>query len=341
MSLDLNAIKLDKQYVVECIDTHTAGEPLRTIVAGIPEPQGQTMLAKRRYCQREYEHYRRALMFEPRGHADMYGALITEPEHRSSNFGVLFMHNEGYSTMCGHAIIALTQLHKHANTHNGHEEVALSIDTPAGTIHSFYRDDSDIVKFTNVPAYVHCLDESVHLPLYGQVSCDVAFGGAFYGFVNADELDISLSLDNHSELISVGQQIKAQLAPKLNLDHPDADMNFLYGIIFYSNSQLHNTEHFSRHVCIFAEGELDRSPTGTGVSARVAILHQRNQLKKGQSVFIEGILGAGFHVAIDALCVAYQRDAIVPVVSGQAYITGTHQFYLDPQDPLIQGFILR
>ncbi|MBE0380154.1 proline racemase family protein [Pseudoalteromonas prydzensis] len=331
---------------INTLDMHTGGEPLRIIVDGFSDVQGQTMHQKRADCLARFDDLRKALMFEPRGHADMYGALITAPERESSHFGVLFLHNEGYSTMCGHAIIALATAAKDcgiANFIDGINE--LRIDTPAGLITAYVELKNaqlQQVYFDNVASFVDKLDVKIKLPMVGEVSCDIAFGGAYYAFVDADTVDLSLAPDNHEQIISLGKTIKQQVTKQYQPKHPtDQALGFLYGVIFYSNSQVSQSNHFSRHVCIFAEGELDRSPTGTGVSARAALAFAKGELAIGQSVNIESILGSVFNVNIWQSCNVKTHTAIIPRVTGTAFVTGKHTFLIDPTDPLKQGFIFR
>ncbi|WP_372761390.1 proline racemase family protein [Pseudoalteromonas sp.] len=331
---------------IDTLDMHTGGEPLRIIVDGFAQLAGHTMLEKRADCLARFDHLRQALMFEPRGHADMYGALITEPERAESHFGVLFLHNEGYSTMCGHAIIALATAAKECAVTKFNEGInELRIDTPAGLIKAYLtlkNNQLTQVCFDNVASFVDRLALQITVPKYGHISCDIAFGGAYYAFVDADSIDLQLTPNNHDKIITLGKAIKAQVARQYQPTHPvDDALGFLYGVIFYSNTQLSNHDAFSRHVCIFAAGELDRSPTGTGVSARAALAFAKGELKIGQQVNIESILGSVFSVELQQQYPFSGYTATVPRVSGTAYVTGTHRFIIDPADPLQQGFIFR
>lgn len=331
---------------IHTLDMHTGGEPLRIIVDGFAQLAGRTMLEKRADCLARFDHLRQALMFEPRGHADMYGALITEPERADSHFGVLFLHNEGYSTMCGHAIIALATAAKDCAISEFKEGVnELRIDTPAGLIKAYItlkNNELTQVFFDNVASFVDQLEMQITLPEYGSINCDIAFGGAYYAFVDADSIDLNLTSSNHEKIITLGKAIKAQVTSRYQPTHPSDDaLGFLYGVIFYSNTQLSNHDAFSRHVCIFAEGELDRSPTGTGVSARAALAFAKGELNIGQQVNIESILGSVFSVELQQQCQFGTYAATIPRVSGNAFVTGTHTFLIDPADPLQQGFIFR
>lgn len=337
----LNAVtqtKTDAQTVLKCIDMHTGGEPLRVVLSGFAPLFGKRIVDKRQNCLAEQDHLRTAIMGEPRGHSDMYGALITEPEREDSDFGVLFLHNEGYSTMCGHAIIALATLAEKSGYLTDNKE--LKIDSPAGQVHAFY--DNNQAYFDNVASYVVALDHVISHSMFGQIKCDIAFGGAFYAYVDADKLDVALTPENATYLSALGEELKAQVNKTITLTHPeDAELSFLYGVIFYSNSQTSQADSHSKHVCIFADGELDRSPTGTGVSARAAILHARDQLQEAQPIHIESIVNSRFSVQVQNKTQFHQYDAITPRVFGEAHITGKSEFILESDDPFKHGFFLK
>ncbi len=325
---------------IHCIDAHTAGEPLRIYTGGFPEPPGRTMLEKRRYAQQQLDHLRRASMLEPRGHADMYGCLPTAPVTDDGHFGVLFLHNEGYSTMCGHGIIAMVTVGLQCGLLNrGLSPVR--IDTPAGRVTAMPHWDGERVarvSFENVPSFLLTRDLVVEVDGLGTVLCDIAFGGAFYAYVSGAAL--GLSPDAPAPLIDVGMRIKRAIMRTHSIVHPEGqqDLNFLYGTIFVwpGDDGAH-----SRNVCIFAEGEVDRSPTGTGVSGRAAIEFSRGRLALGETVTIESILRSRFDVRAVRQTTVGGVSAIVPEVTGSAFVTGRNELWLDPEDPLCHGFLLR
>jgi trans-L-3-hydroxyproline dehydratase len=274
----------------------------------------------------------------------MYGAIITEPVNDESDFGVLFLHNEGYSTMCGHGIIALTKVFVQTGMIEAIEPITkIKIDTPAGLITSYahVKDGKvDSVYFHNVPSFVLTTDQIVDVQAIGKVKYDIAFGGAFYAFVNADELGIRMKKQNFHELIEKGMAIKKAVIKSYPIKHPfEDDLNFLYGTVFYGKS--HSKQADSRNVCIFAEGEVDRSPTGTGVSARIALQFAKDEIKINQPMLIESIIGTKFTGSVHQTTQFGKYDAVIPQVEGNAYITGKHEFLIDPEDPLKEGFILR
>ena len=329
---------------ISCLDCHTGGEPLRIITGGFPILPGKRILEKRAYCLENYDHLRTSLMFEPRGHADMYGCLIVPAEREDSDFGALFLHNEGYSTMCGHAIIALARVAIEAGiVPCAGPLTTIKIDVPAGQITAYVETAQGKVSrtyFDNVPSFVATLDHAVQVPTIGKLNITVAYGGAYYAYVDAAELGLSLDAGNHKQIIAAGRRIKAAVQASLPIHHPfDKELGFLYGTIFSGPASAPGVH--SRNVCVFADGELDRSPTGSGVSGQAAILHARGRLRLGESIIIESILGSQFKVA------AYHpqsygfHSAIIARVEGKAYVTGRSTFYLDPEDPFTEGFIFR
>lgn len=329
---------------ITTIDAHTAGEPLRMVLSGLPEIKGKTVLEKRRYAKQHFDHLRKALMWEPRGHADMYGAIPVESNNPQADFGVLFIHNEGFSTMCGHGIIALTKIVLQTGMLPVKEpETTVKIDTPAGLVTSHARVANGNVQsiyFHNVPSFILLEDQTIKVPGLGNVKFDVAFGGAFYAFVNADELGISMAQSNVRQLIEQGMAIKLAVMKNFEIKHPfDEDLSFLYGTIFYGKN--HSPGVDSRNVCIFADGEVDRSPTGTGVSARMALHYFKGELPLGEKMVIESIIGTTFSGRPLKEVEFGPHRAVIPEVEGTAFLTGRNEWWLDPDDPLQQGFILR
>ncbi len=331
-------------HIITTIEAHTAGEPLRVITGGVPEIPGKTVLEKRRYARDNLDHLRTGLMWEPRGHADMYGAIITEPVTPDGDLAVLFLHNEGFSTMCGHGVIALTKvvLDTGIIAKRGDHPV-VKMDTPAGRVTATGHRENGVVKkvsFVNVPSFVFAVDQSVDIPGIGNVRYDIAFGGAFYVFCNAGNLNLGLEPKDVHQLIDVGRRIKYAVMESVKIEHPfEPDLGFLYGTIFVDAPL--NSEHHSRNVCIFAEGEVDRSPTGTGVSARAAIHHFKGGLREGETITIESILGTCFDVRLIETIQFGKYPAVIPEVTGRASIIGQHEFYFDAEDLLKEGFIFR
>jgi proline racemase len=327
---------------ITTIEMHTGGEPLRVFTSGLPRIEGCTVLEKRRYFKEHYDHIRTGTMFEPRGHADMYGAVISSS--LDADFDVFFLHNEGYSTMCGHAIIALTKLAIETRlVEKSGDRRQLSINVPAGRIHAEAVVEAGKVKrvaFRNVPSFLYLRDQQVEVPELGRVRFDVAYGGAFYAIVEAQPLGLALAPAEYNRLIDYGRRIKHAVMAGFPIEHPfEKDLSFLYGTIF--TGPAHEGGHHSRNVCIFAEGEVDRSATGSGVSARAALHHAKGELPLNQEITIESILGSTMTVQAVERTKFGPHDAVIPEVSGTAHITGRNEFYFDPEDPFRRGFIFR
>jgi len=329
---------------IKTIDMHTGGEPLRIIIDGLPEIKGETILEKRRYFKDHFDFIRTGTMFEPRGHADMYGAILTEPTTPDGDFGIFFLHNEGYSSMCGHAIIAITKMVLEAGMiRKEGESPVLNIDAPPGRIVATAKcEDRKVTNtsFLNVPSFLYLQDKQVEVKGIGKVKFDIAYGGAFYAFCEAEKLGLILDHSNYNKLINFGKKIKSAIIQNFEIKHPfENDLSFLYGTIFTGKSK--NPNHHSRNVCIFAEGEVDRSATGSGVSARAGLHFAKNEMSMGEMYTIESILGTTMKVRIIKTTKYGPYDAVIPEVSGTAYITGQNEFYFDPNDPLKKGFIFR
>lgn len=324
------------------IDVHVAGEPLRVVTSGFPEPPGRTILEKRHTFQEQFDHLRRLLIWEPRGHADMYGCLLVTPSNPKADVGVVFFHNEGYSTMCGHGIIGLTTAMLENNLFPCTEPTTtIRFDTPSGLVTAtalVERGKLRSVSFHNVPSFALALDQIIEIPEVGLVHYDLGFGGAFYAFCQAEALGLSLVPKNSRHIKDLGMAIKQAIIAERTITHPtEPDLGFLYGTIFVGPAQ--SPEADVRQVCIFADGALDRSPTGTGVSAHLALLRAKGNLQIGDSRQFESILGTQFCGTLVEETTIAPHPAIIPKVEGQAYITGKHEFLCDPDDPLRNGFL--
>jgi len=344
---------------ITTIDAHTAGEPLRIITGGLPLIPGDTILAKRRYAREHLDTLRTALMWEPRGHADMYGCILTEPTTPDGTLGVLFLHNEGWSTMCGHGVIGLVKVGIETGLIAPAAEIRL--DTPAGRVTAFPRFDGDRVvevAFHNVPSYVVGLDRTVDVPGLGRVRYDLAFGGAFYAYVDAASVGVGLTPADFRDLIDLGTRIKQAVMAADPPQHPfEPDLSLLYGTIFTGPSlnppisQSPPSEEIgrlrdweitrSREVCVFADGEVDRSPTGTGVSGRLALHYAKGEIGLGEVITVESFLGTTFTGEVVEETTFGPYPAVVPRVSGTAYVVGRNELLIDPGDPLREGFLLR
>ena len=282
-------------------------------------------------------------MWEPRGHADMYGCIPTDPVTPDGTVGVLFLHNEGFSTMCGHGIIGLAKVGLDTGLIElpGSDPV-VRMDTPAGRVTACaHREGATVtaVSFDNVPSFVFAQNEVVTVAGVGEVSYDVAYGGAFYAYCDAEALGLSLVPAEQETLINLGRCIKKAVMDSLPITHPFApDLGFLYGVIFVGPP--HEQGNHSRNVCIFADGEVDRCPTGTGVSARAALHYARGELALNEPFAVESILGTIFTGQVIETTRFGPHDAVIPRITGSAHITGRSECLLDPADPLSVGFLV-
>lgn len=324
---------------VATVDYHAAGEPLRIVQHGMPPVPGATMLDKRRHVRRRLDHYRRFLMHEPRGHADMYGAILTEPVTDGADFGVLFMHNEGYSTMCGHGVIALVT----AVLEQGLAEVAdpqcIAIDTPAGRVTARARlraGQVAEVSFENVPAFVYG-EPGEASALGRRIPYVIAFGGAFYAYAEAAACGLQLLPGEAAGIIAAGRALAREVRDACRIRHPagEPELDELYGVIFTERDPV------PRQACVFADGELDRSPTGTGVSGRAAIRFARGALALGEVMEVASLIGTRFSVRCLRAASVGDTPAVITEVAGSASHTGTHTFVLSDNDPLPDGFLIR
>lgn len=330
--------------VLKAIDMHTGGEPLRVITQGYPDIPADSLLEYRRKLKQDYDHLRTALMFEPRGHADMYGALVLPPFDNKADCSVIFMHNEGYSTMCGHAVIAIMTLAMEMNWVEVTDgKASMVIEAPCGLIAAKGEIINGKIQasFHCVPSFVTALNQTVHVPSLGkEIQYDLAYGGAFYVYVDAAQFNIPLVGANQQQLSELGEAIKKAVTDSCNdYKHPfSEDLSFIYGTIFVGEALEGND---SRNVCIFADGEVDRSPTGSGVSGRMALHHAKGELSLGEGLSIESIIGSVFRAEVAELTEYGPHQAVIPKVIGDAYVCGQNEFIIQADDKLKHGFLLR
>jgi proline racemase len=328
-------------------DYHTGGEPFRIVTGGVPALEGRTVPERRRWAAANIDHVRQLLVNEPRGHADMYGGFVTPPDDADGDLGVVFFHNEGYSTACGHGTIALVTWAIESGRlaiEPDAREVAVSVDVPSGRLACAARLDEAgrvvAVRFRNVPSFVLARDVVVETGR-GRLTLDVAFGGAFYGSVDVRELGHRVEGRALPELIALQRELRPALERALDVVHPEQpDLTGIYGVIFWE--PVENVERTQRNVTVFADGEVDRSPCGSGTSARLAILYDRGELGIGETFQHRSIVDSVF----DARVVEVGRPVgahttVITEVEGAAFKTGEHAFTLDGRDPIGTGFLLR
>jgi proline racemase len=321
---------------IAATDYHTAGEPFRIVAAGVVDIPGETVAARREHAARsdDVDRVRRLLCHEPRGHADMYGGFLVPPDDEGADLGVLFWHKDGYSTACGHGTIALgawaVESGRVSAPADG--EVDVTIDVPSGRVVARVRRRAGAVEsvvFRNVPSFVVARGVPAD-----SVEVDVAFGGAMYAFVPAERLGLRVVPENVSELIAAGRRVKRALNGTGVARHPtDHRLSGIYGTVIHEQlGPLHQ-----RNVAIFADGEVDRSPTGSATSARTALLAADGALDSWETWRNESIVGTSFQ----ARAIGEAPEGLLTEVEGTSFRTGEHRFVLDPRDPLGTGFVLR
>lgn len=323
-------------------DFHTAGEPFRIVDLGPME--GATVLDRRSWAMQHLDDHRRFLVHEPRGHADMYGGMVVPPNNADGDVGVVFFHKDGFSTACGHGTIAMATWAIETGLVEApvDGEVPVVVDVPSGRLPTVVRMEGGrvaSVRFTNVEAFATAHDLVVDTDL-GPVAAHVSFGGAFYASVALDGLDVACRAGDVDRLIALGRQVKAALADHPSVDHPDDDrLSGLYGTILHEqvDPPVAGAAVHQRNVTVFADGQVDRSPCGSGTCARLALLHAEGALAVGARFVNEGIAGGAFDARVEAETGA----GVVPSVEGSAHRTGTATFTLDPHDPVGLGFLLR
>ncbi len=333
------------QLNVTAVDYHTGGEPFRIISGGILPLRGRTVLDKRGYAMEHLDEIRRLVINEPRGHADMYGGFVTEPDDEGADLGVVFFHNAGYSTACGHGTIALVTWALESGLVSMKEpETEVVVDVPSGrlpTVAHVHDGKVRWVRFRNVPSFVSSLGTRLETSA-GEVFADVSYGGAFYASVDATTLGLPIVAANVNRFIELGREIKRVVEATQDVVHPiEPRLDGVYGVIFFEPQEDVDGNLCQRNVTIFADGEVDRSPCGSGTSARLALLDASGELARGDKLVHRGIVGTQFVAWVDGDAQVGNAAAVFTQVQGSAHISGYHQFVLDPTDPVGTGFLLR
>lgn len=323
---------------ITATDYHTGGEPFRIVTGGVPELEGATVLERRRWVAAQRDDVRRLLVYEPRGHADMYGGFVTPPDDAGADLGVVFFHNEGYSTACGHGTIALVTWAIDTGRVAGTEVV---VDVPSGRLacHATRGPDGRVtaVRFDNVPSFALALDVPVATSR-GTLTLDIGFGGAFYGTLEVTTLGLRVDRASLPALIDLQRELRPALEAAIDVVHPlEPELHGIYGVIFWE--AIGPGE--QRNVTVFADGEVDRSPCGSGTSARLAVLNARGDIGVGDPFTHRSIVDSRFAAGISGTAEVAGRPAVQTWVEGRAFRTGEHTFELDPEDPLGSGFLLR
>lgn len=324
------------------VDYHTCGEPVRIVTSGYPELTGATILDKRRQAREQYDHLRRAMMLEPRGHDGMYGVIPVAASHPEAVFGVLFTHNEGYSTMCGHATIALGRYAIEQGLVPATEPVTrFAIEAPCGLVRLACKVEGGKVgnvSFESVPAFVEAGDVVVSVPGYGNIVTDIAYGGAYYCILPASRFGLDLMQTPVEAIVAAAGTLTDQVRASRRIAHPtEPDLGFLYGTIVTDEA---GPREDSFNLCVFAERQIDRSPTGSGVTARMALDHAKGRIRVGQSRRIHSITGGTFTGSVVGPVVSPAVGAVTVEVGGRAHLAGEGNFVIEADDPLGHGFTL-
>lgn len=329
--------------LISTIDTHTGGNPTRTIIGGAIRLQGKTMSEKMLDMKQNHDWLREVLMYEPRGHEVMSGCVLTEPCDPEADLGVIFIETGGYLPMCGHDTIGLCTAAVEAELVPVTEPYThITLDTPAGLVRVKVevKDGKALgVTFANIPSFLHYADQVIDVPGIGKVTVDVAYGGNYYILTRAEALGLDLIPANSSQLIATGVAIREATNKALQIEHPEAP--FIRGgthVEFYGKPT--HPEAHAKNVVIIPPGGVDRSPCGTGTSAKVAAMVAKGELALNQEFVYESITGSIFRARALELTSVGGLPAVVPEVTGQAWITGFHQFVIDKHDEIKTGFLL-
>lgn len=333
---------LSYAYEIRTIDSHTMGEPTRIVYDGFPPLEGETMMEKKKYLMEHYDFLRSALMLEPRGHRDMFGALLTEPVHEEADFGVIFMDSGGYLNMCGHGSIGAASMVVETGlvkVQEPYTEVVL--DAPSGIIRTRVKvEDGKAVEVSilNVPSFLYQSNLQVQVPGFGTVTCDISFGGSFFALVDAEKIGLSLELDNVDAITDLGMRLQKAVNASVKVKHPYLDITTVDLVEFYCPARDAGAD--LKNCVVFGRAQVDRSPCGTGTSAKMAALYAKGELKPGETFTYESITGSRFVGEIHQLVDVGDQKGIIPKITGSAHITGFNTWILDESDPLEHGFLL-
>ena len=318
------------------VDSHTAGEPTRVVIGGIPHVPGESMQEKKEWLARNRDHLRRFLMHEPRGHRDMFGSIITAPASPEADIGIVFMDNDGYLDMCVHGAIGTVTVLLELGMVDSRE---LVLDTPAGKVLAKAELGDEAVErvtIRNVPSFFHS-PASLSVSGIGEVRADIAYGGNFFALVDVAKLGLELSLENLDKLIELGTMIKRAANEKVQVIDPQSGEQGRIELVEIYDERLTPP----KNIVVFGAGQFDRSPCGTGTSAKMALLYSQGKLKVGEEYRYRSIIDTEFIGKIAGEAAVGPYRAVVPEITGSAYVTGIGQLILDRSDPFKEGLRLR
>ena len=328
---------------IHAVDSHTMGEPTRVVVGGVPQIPGKTMPEKKKYLEDHLDYLRTAIMLEPRGHNDMFGSIMTAACSPEADFGIIFMDGGGYLNMCGHGSIGAATVAVETGIVPMKEPVTeVVMEAPAGIIRAKVQVKNEKVQevsIVNVPAFLYKADQQIDLPGYGKITFDISFGGSFFAIVPAKQLNIKLLPENADKLKVLGIQIRDIINKEIKIQHPVLEHIKTVDLVEFFD-ETDNPKANLRNVVVFGQGQVDRSPCGTGTSAKLATLHAKGKLKQGEKFVYESIASTLFTGEIVGTTKVGDYDAVIPQITGSAYITGFCQYVIDEDDPVKHGFRL-
>ncbi len=337
-------MKLKK--MISVIETHTAGEAARLVTAGFPKIPGKNMAEKKAYLSEHMDHYRKSVMWEPRGHKDMFGAFVLPPTTEEADFGLIFMDTGGYLNMCGHNTIAAVTAAVETGmveVEEGATEKKVVVETPAGLVHATAHLEDDLkvksVSFENVEAFLYKKDVELEVEGLGKVKFDISFGGSFFCIIHAKELGLTVCPENTAELVEKAMKLKDVINEKIEIQHPTLEHIKTVDLVEVWDEPTH-PEATYKNAVIFGKGSVDRSPCGTGTSAKLATLYAKGELKIDEPFVYESISGTLFRGRVVREAKVAEYDAIIPEITGSGYILGFSNYLYDPRDPLTYGFLL-
>ncbi|AWI07600.1 proline racemase [Clostridium drakei] len=330
--------------VINTVESHTMGEPTRIVTGGVPKIPGKTMAEKMEYMEKNMDYLRTMLMLEQRGHNDMFGAIFTEPCVDEADIGVIFMDGGGYLNMCGHGSIGSATCAVEMGMVPVTEPYTdIVLEAPAGIIKARVKVENGKAKevsIVNVAAFLYKKDIEVNVPDFGKLTLDISFGGSFFAMVKASDVGIDLIPKNAQQLNDLGMKIIHAVNEQVEIQHPILKHIKTVDLCeFYAPAKSEDAD--VQNVVVFGQGQVDRSPCGTGTSAKLADLYARGEIEVGGQIVNESIICTKFIGKILSKAKVGEFDGIIPEITGSAYVTGFSQYLVDPDDPVKHGFILK
>ncbi|WP_421701443.1 4-hydroxyproline epimerase [Aliiroseovarius sp.] len=330
------------QHTFQCIDGHTCGNPVRVVTGGAPMLEGATMLERRAHFLAEFDWIRTGLMFEPRGHDQMSGSILYPPTREDCDVGVLYIETSGCLPMCGHGTIGTVTTAIEHGLVTPRTPGVLRLDTPAGLVVAEYRQEGrfvEEVRLTNVPSFLYETGLTAEVDGLGEVTVDVAYGGNFYAIVEPQEAFRDMADHAATQLVGWSPKLRAALNAKYDFIHPEKPEITGLSHILWTGVPV-QAGATARNAVFYGDKAIDRSPCGTGTSARMAQWAATGRLGVGDSFVHESIIGSLFHGRVAATARVGDRDAIIPSIGGWARVTGFNTIFIDPRDPYAHGFVV-